>query len=254
MSKNPMFIPNPNDREGYLINLAGCVLIAGDTIFGNPAETTPQGRTNAMRLVERALHEAEQRGFKHSSTVWALMRRQDRSPRLTNLVQDAMEMVPKEVHAQVMREAIGANRTCTSAGQMVTAVKHQGQHEPETNPNFRRPGPSGIDPRFIEAGQKLRHIRETEGHDVVSKPEHAQLVRQMMQFAPEHFRQEMAAIAKEMDLMPEHTHVGADGQAVFSSQQIADKHGVSVEEVERFIAEAGIQRGDLYNGPVFPLQ
>ncbi|MCW0037891.1 hypothetical protein OIO03_20545, partial [Acinetobacter baumannii] len=63
MTKKPMFKPHP-DGEQYLINLAGCVLIAGDAIFGNPAETTPQGRTTAMQLVERVLQEAEQRGFK----------------------------------------------------------------------------------------------------------------------------------------------------------------------------------------------
>ena len=69
MSKNRMFKLHP-DGEQLLINLAGCVVLAGDTIFGDPTETTPQGRTNAMRLVDRFLQEAEQRGFKHTSTVW----------------------------------------------------------------------------------------------------------------------------------------------------------------------------------------
>lgn len=116
------------------------------------------------------------------------------------------------------------------------------------------PRPADIDPRFIEAGQKLRHIRETEGNEAIHKPEHAALYRQFMKYAPEEFQREMAAMAKQMGLMPEPTHVGANGQAVFTSQQIADKHGVSVEEVERFIAQSGIEDGDLYDGPVFPLQ
>lgn len=253
MSKNSMFTPNP-DGEQYLINLAGCVLIGGCTIFGDPAETTPQGRTNAMRLVERALQEAEQRGFKHAAAVWALMRRNDHNPRLKNLVQEAIALIPDEVQAQVMREVIDEAREATARLPLVTATKYPGQHEPESNPNFRRPDPSGIDPRFIEAGQKLRRIRESQGSEAIFKPEHAPLYQQFMKYAPEKFRQEMVSMAKQMGLMPEPTHVGVDGQAVFSAQQIADRHGVSVEEVERFITQANLGPGDLYEGPVFPLQ
>lgn len=253
MTQKPMFKLHP-DGEQYILNFAGVVLICGSTIFGDPTETTPQGRTNAMRLVERFLQEAEKRGFKHTSTVWALMRRNTPNPRLANLVQEAMSLLPNDVQAQIIASTKETASTPTPAIQLVTATRHPGQHEPETNPNFRRPGPSGIDPRFIEAGQKLRHIRETEGNEAIHKPEHAALYRQFMKYAPEEFQTEMVAMAKKMNLMPEPTHVGADGQAVFSAQQIADKHGVSVEEVERFIAQSGIGPDDLYDGPVFPLQ
>lgn len=54
MSKNPMLKLHP-DGKHYIVNLGGCVLIAGGAILGNPAQTTPHGRTNAMRLVERFL-------------------------------------------------------------------------------------------------------------------------------------------------------------------------------------------------------
>lgn len=182
------------------------------------------------------------------------MRRNDRKPRLVNLVQEAMDLLPHDVQAQVIASTKATANAPEPIGQLVTATKHPGKHEPESNPNFRRPGPSGIDPRFIEAGQKLRHIRETEGNEAIHKPEHAALYHQFMKYAPEEFHREMIAMAKEMNLMPEPTHVGADGQAVFSSQQIADKHGVSVEEVERFVTQANLGPGDLYEGPVFPLQ
>jgi hypothetical protein len=91
------------------------VLIAGGAIFGNPTETTPQGRTNAMRLVERFLQEAEKRGFKHTSTVWALMRRNDRNPRLVNLVQEAMDLLPHDVQAQVIASTKETASTPTQA-------------------------------------------------------------------------------------------------------------------------------------------
>ena len=61
MKSQPLFKPHP-DGEQYLISFAGVVLICGDTIYGDPAETTPAGRTNAMRMADRALQEAEKRG------------------------------------------------------------------------------------------------------------------------------------------------------------------------------------------------
>lgn len=110
MAKNRMFMPNPDGSDSYLVNLAGAVLSA-DAIFGDPNETTPQGRTNAMRLVERTLHEAEKKGFLQSSTVWALMRRNDFNPRLKNLVQEAVGMIPNDVQGQIMQDVLNTART-----------------------------------------------------------------------------------------------------------------------------------------------
>ncbi|MCT6720633.1 hypothetical protein [Acidovorax sp. K2F] len=252
MAKNPLFMPNPDGSDSYLVNLAGAVLLTADVIFGDPSQTTPQGRTNAMRLVERTLHEAEKNGFLQSSTVWALMRRNDFNPRLKNLVREAVSMIPNDVQGQIIEDLLNTSRTSRPDTPLVTATKHPGQHEPETNPRFTRPGPDGIDPRFWEAGRALRAVMEKEGKAAIHKPEHAHLFAQMHMFAPEAFKQEMAAKAKEMDLLPKATHVGEDGQVVFTSQQIADKHGISVEEVERLIDQAGLD--DLYRGPIFPIQ
>ncbi len=252
MAKNPMFMPNPNGSDEYLVNLAGVVLLSSDAIFGDPSEATTQGRTNAMRLVERTLQEAEQRGFTQSSTVWALMRRNDFNPRLKNLVQEAVDRIPNEIQAQIIHSIRNAASAKAASHPLVTATKHPGRHEPETNPRFTRPGPDGIDPRFWEAGRALRSVAEKEGKAAIHKPEHAHLFAQMHMFAPEAFKQEMVAKAMEMNLLPKATHVGEDGQVVFTSQQIADKHGISVEEIESLIAKAGLH--DLYTGPVFPLQ
>jgi len=247
-----MFMPNPDGSDSYLVNLAGAVLLSADSIFGDPSQTTPQGRTNAMRLVERTLHEAEKHGFTQSSTVWALMRRNDFNPRLKNLVQEAVGLIPNDVQGQIMQDMLSTARADKPNTPLVTAMKHPGRHEPETNPRFTRPGPDGIDPRFWEAGRALRAIMEKEGKDAIHKPEHAHLFVQMHKFAPEQFKLEMDAKIKELDLLPKATHVGEDGQPVYSSQQIADKHGISVEEVERFVAQA--DPDDLYTGPAFPIQ
>lgn len=253
MSKNPMFKLHP-DGEQYIVNLGGCVLIAGDAIFGNPTETTPQGRTNAMRLVERFLQEAEQRGFKHASTVWALMRRNDRKPRLVNLVREAMDLISHDVQAQVIASTKETASTPMHAGQLVTSTKHPGQHEPETNPHLLRPGPDGIDPRFWAAGNELKRIAEEEGEDAIHKPEHAHLYAKMLRFAPKDLRAEMEAKADELGLIPKATHVKEDGSPVYSKEQLAAAHGVSIEEVDRFLAQVEIDPDDLYDGPVFPLQ
>lgn len=254
MSKRPMFIPNPDGSEGYLVNLAGCVLIAGDAIFGDPAETTPQGRTNAMRLVERFLQEAEKQGFKHTSTVWALLRRNEPNPRLANLVQEAMNLIPNEVKVQIMGETVGMAKNTAPTYPLVTATKHPGQHEPETNPHLLRPGPDGIDPRFWAAGNELKRIAAEEGEDAIHKPEHAHLYAKMLRYAPKDLRAEMEAKADELGLIPKATHVKADGSPVYSKEQLAEAHGISIEEIDRFLEQAEIDPDDLYDGAVFPIQ
>lgn len=253
MTKKPVFKPHP-DGEQYILNLAGVVLICGSTIFGDPTETTPQGRTNAMRLVERFLQEAEKRGFKHTSTVWALMRRNTPNPRLANLVQEAMSLCPNDVQAQIIASTKETASTPTPAIQLVTATRHPGQHEPETNPHLLRPGPDGIDPRFWAAGNELKRIATEEGEDAIHRPEHAHLYAKMLRHAPKDLRAEMEAKADELGLIPKATHVKADGSPVYSKEQLAAAHGVSIEEVDRFLAQAQIDPSDLYDGPVFPLQ
>lgn len=254
MAKNPMFIPNPDGSEGYLVNLAGVLLISGDAIFGDPAETTPTGRANAMRMVERILQEAEKRGFKHTSTVWALMRRNEPNARLKNLAQEAMDLIPKDLQGQIIQEELSEALSSASHHPILTATKHPGQHEPETNPHLLRPGPDGIDPRFWAAGNELKRIAEEEGEHAIHKPEHAHLYVKMLRFAPKDLRAEMEAKADELGLIPKATHVKADGSPVYSKEQLAAAHGVSIEEVDRFLAQAQIDPSDLYDGPVFPIQ
>jgi hypothetical protein len=233
-----MFTPHGDE---YRVNLAGCVLICGDTIYGNPADSTPQGRANAQRLVDRVLAEAEKRGFRHCDTVRALLKRNEVSARLANLVQDACDLIEKPMHSEIMDEALNARITPMQA-------------EPETNPAASRPGPDGVDPRFWEAGYELQRIAAEEGKDAIHKPQHAHLYAKLFKYAPEPLKSEMRAMAEQMNLVPKATHVTEDGRPVFSAEQLAETHGVSVEEVKLFIDDAGIDPEDIYTGPVHPLQ
>lgn len=137
-----------------------------------------------MRIVERTLHEAEKRGFKHASTVWALMRRNDIPRRLVNLIDEAVELIPNELQAEIMKSINQPSEDEAVSIPLVTAMKHPVSYEPEINPRFLPPGPDGVDPRFGGAGNKLQRIVEAEGKDAIHKPEHAHLFSQTMRFAP----------------------------------------------------------------------
>lgn len=249
MAKKTMFMPHPDGSDEYLVNLAGCVLLAGDAIFGDPATTTPEGRTNAMRLVERTLQEAEKLGFTQSSAVWALMRRNDFNPRLANLVEKAVGLIPNECQGEIMQEVMSAPASAIPGMPQVTATKSPQAHEPETDPRALRPGPDGLDPRFMAAGEELERIAQRDGAEAIHKPEHGHLYMTMMRYAPPDLQKEMKAKLREMDLLPEATHVDDQGNPVYTSAQIAAKVGVPVEEIERAMENAPL--GDLYTGPVF---
>lgn len=250
--KTPMFIPHPDGTDEYLVNLAGCVILAGDAIFGDPATTTPEGRTNAMRMVERTLQEAEKLGFTQSSAVWALMRRNDCNPRLKNLVQEAVDLIPNERQGEIMQEVMSTRASAIPGMPLVTATRSPRTHEPETDPRALRPGPNGIDPRFMAAGEELERIALRDGEDAIHKPEHAHLYMTMMRYAPPDLRKEMSAKLRETDLLPEATLMDDRGNPIYTSAQIAAKVGVPVEEIERAMENAPL--GDLYTGPVFPKQ
>lgn len=100
----------------------------------------------------------------------------------------------------------------------------------------------------------MQRIRQVEGEDAIHKQEHAHLYAKMLRFAPKDLREQMEAKADELGLIPKATHVKADGSPVYSKEQLAKANGVSVEEVDRFLAQAEIDPNDLYDGPVFPLQ
>lgn len=200
-----------------------------------------------MSFITLFLEQATAHGFKQSDTLHALLRRNDGGRRVMNLASDAMEAMPMDVRKRVMEDGFKVTL------RLVKEITPD-RREPETNPNFVRPGPDGVDPRFWAAGHELQRIAELEGRDAIHKPEHAHLYGQMMRFAPEPLKSEMRAKAEEMGLFPKVTHVGEDGQAVFSAEQLAATHGVPVEAVHQFMEEAGIDSGDLYTGPVHPLQ
>jgi hypothetical protein len=237
MSREPVFKLEPGG-DHYLMTLAGVVLILGDTIYGNPAETTPQGRANAKHMLDRVLTEATSRGFRHADTLRALLRRNTGGARLANLAQQAVDVIPKPVQSKMMENML---RDAPDAYVPPAIVPHE-------------VALGEVDPRFWEAGLELQRVAAEEGPEAVQKQEHAHLFTEMMRYAPEPLKSEMHAKAHEMGLIPKATYVDNNGQPVYSAEQLAETHGVTVDEVLDTIERAGIADDGLYTGPVLPLQ
>ena len=257
MAKKPMFMPAPSG-DHYLINLAGVLLISGDAIYGDPTETTPQGRANAQRMVDRILSEATARGFKHGDAILALMEKNQPCARLQNLAREAMDCIPKDVQGRIMSEELSAGRERIAAAPKQSNVFEFPRGKPQATSEPLAAELEAVDPRFWAAGAELKRIADAEGPDAIHKTEHAHLFASMMKHAPARLKTDMEAWARELGLMPKVTHVTHAGAPIFSAAQIAEKHGVSVEEVESLIAmllaKGDIDPCDLYTGVAHPLQ
>lgn len=109
-------------------------------------------------------------------------------------------------------------------------------------------------PEFFATLAEVGRIRDEQGEEAVAGPKYSELFVKLLRTAPARFKAEADNILA--DALPTATHVTEDGQPVYSAQQLADKLGVPVEEIE-----AGIQRMEdmglsdgLHTCPVHPIQ
>ncbi len=109
-------------------------------------------------------------------------------------------------------------------------------------------------PEFFAMLAEIGRIRDEQGEEAATGPEHAEPFMKMMRAAPPRYWGEAEAITA--DAMPEATHVDDHGQPVYSAQQIADALGVPVEAIEagiQHMEDVGFADG-LHTGPVHPVQ
>lgn len=106
---------------------------------------------------------------------------------------------------------------------------------------------------FFALLKRVGDIRRAEGDEALDGPEHAGLFVRLMRTAPPRYRAEADALVEQSGLVPPATHVNEDGEPVFSVQQIAEKLGVAVEEVDAFVGQH-INPEALYRGEVHPIQ
>lgn len=91
--------------------------------------------------------------------------------------------------------------------------------------------------KFLAAGHALQEFRAKHGPGYRQSPESIPLFEAMMKYAPPEVHQKFLAKAKELDLVPETKFVNDAGEAVFSAEQIAEKLGMPVAEVEKHMRE-----------------
>lgn len=101
---------------------------------------------------------------------------------------------------------------------------------------------------YSEASYLMKFIAATQGKNVLAQPEHTALVLKMVLNAPPDMAIEFDAI-----LLPPVTHVNAEGQPAFNLQQVANKLGSTVQELEERLEERLELNGLLQSGPAFPL-
>lgn len=246
MKREPPFKPHPTQPNEYLCNLAGSIMIAGDTAYGDPAETTPEGQAISRAFIERFLKEATAHGFSQADTLHALLRRNQSSARMINLATDAMNCIPMDLRKRVIEEEF--NTKC---------VPMEDAPAPDYPADALRPGPDGVDPRFWAAGHEIERIRAAHGQEAILCPEYARLFADLHRYAPPALNKKMSDKAREMGLIPETTHVDAHGRPVYSLEQIATTFGTTVQELEQLAVEHADElaaMGGFHTGAVHPLQ
>lgn len=94
--------------------------------------------------------------------------------------------------------------------------------------------------RYAQASQEMERIAAEHGREALCEPEHAHLLGQLMLNAPRELLDSMSQKAREMDLLPTASHVDEDGNPVYTSLEVAEKFGLSVEQVESDMEALGL--------------
>ncbi|KAB8042570.1 hypothetical protein [Janthinobacterium aquaticum] len=102
MTKQAMFTPN---ADGYDISPAGVLLLCADTVYGDPAETTPEGIRNARAMMESLLSAARAGGYTQGDVLHTLLARKQLNRRVMDMAQAACDAAGAERLAMEMRDA-----------------------------------------------------------------------------------------------------------------------------------------------------
>lgn len=106
--------------------------------------------------------------------------------------------------------------------------------------------------KFVAAGHALQAFRAKHGPGYRKSPESIPLFEEMLKHAPPEVHQMFLEKAKEMNLMPETKFVNDAGEPLVSAEQIAEKLGMPVADVEKEMRERFADK--LETGNVHPLQ
>lgn len=101
--------------------------------------------------------------------------------------------------------------------------------------------PSDFHPKFVEAMGALEFFSE-EDRD---SPAVADLIAQVMAYAPEPLQAAFRAKARELGLLPDPAYCTEDGEPMYSTAQLANHLGIPLEEANRYAQELKEQHPDL---------
>ena len=88
MTTKPLFTPTA-DGTAYDIQPAGVLLLLADTLYGNPGESSPAGRTRAKAMMDAMLTAARTGGFTQSDILATLLARNEVSHRVMAMAVEA---------------------------------------------------------------------------------------------------------------------------------------------------------------------
>lgn len=98
MSNQPMFRPN---GDGYDVSAPGVLLMCADAIYGDPDETTPQGRKNAEAMIDGILNAAYRGGFFQGDILRTLLARNQPDARTKAMAEAACDAAGAEAIRKV---------------------------------------------------------------------------------------------------------------------------------------------------------
>jgi hypothetical protein len=97
--------------DGYDMTPAGVLLLAANTAYGHPAETTPEGHRNAALLIDGVLSAAAAGGYKECNLLRHMLTWNTPTTRLAMMVQAACEAAG-EARIGAVFDRLGLSHLC----------------------------------------------------------------------------------------------------------------------------------------------
>jgi hypothetical protein len=88
MSRQEVFKPN---GDGFDITPAGVLLLAAETVYGDPGDSTPEGRRHAQALLDEMMAAARAGGYAQCDILLTLVASGKLSRRLVVMAQEACD-------------------------------------------------------------------------------------------------------------------------------------------------------------------
>ena len=100
----PMF---KQTGDSFACSPAGVLLLAADCLYGDPDETTPEGRKNATKIIDGILHAAYVGGFFQGDVLHTLLSRNRPDARTKAMAQAACDAAGNDTLIKIISGVMG---------------------------------------------------------------------------------------------------------------------------------------------------